>query len=134
MSAAKNPKLDFPKKNQTKNNLFQGFYADVISSKRQKQVMLPLPLKLKNPNFGTEKTNFSKQFLTNFQSPCCCNFIQKVLKNHKLIFHKPSFGTHQKTQKKSFSQKGFCSVLNLYAVTTSCKKTTKMHALTFDNI
>ena len=39
-----------------------------------------------------------------------------------MIFHKTSFGTHQKTLKKSFSQKGFCSVLNLYAVTTSCKK------------
>ena len=84
----------------------------------------------------TPKQQFSKYVSPNFQSLCCCNFMQKSQENskHRFIMKiKAHFGALfvQKPQSKIFPKKSLKSILCLYAAVTLCKKSEKFHASIF---
>ena len=85
----------------------------------------------------TPKQQFSKYVSPNFQSLCCCNFMQKSQENskHRFIMKIKKLISGelfvQKPQSKIFPKKSLKSILCLYAAVTLCKKSEKFHASIF---
>ena len=95
------PKTRFFSKKKKKETFkaISSLYADLVSSRKlETLIVLPFPIKRKNLTFQLilqvfclkhlKPRIFSKYVLFNFQSLCCCNFMQKIITFQELIFDK----------------------------------------------